>query len=85
VSTVEPVTSEACAAAEKQLQAYTDRVLTTDEVTLIEAHLEVCARCRNCYQLETVVWEKVKMACSEPCPETLKTRLRNLCAECDCD
>jgi hypothetical protein len=31
------------------------------------------------------VWERVKQACSEPCPETLKKRLRNLCEECGCE
>ena len=69
MSTVEPVSSAGCAAAEKQLQSYVDRVLTRDEVMLIEAHLAICDRCRNCYQLETVVWQQVKLACDERCPE----------------
>ena len=85
MSTVEPLSGASCATAEKQLQAYVDRALSGAEVVLIEAHLAACDRCRNCYQLEAVVWEKVKLACAEPCPDSLKLRLRNLCAECGCD
>ena len=85
MSTVEPLSGASCETAEKQLQAYVDRALSREEVVLIEAHLETCERCRNCYQLEPVVWQHVKLACSEPCPDSLKTRLRNLCAECGCD
>lgn len=85
MSTVEPSVSAGCAEAEKQLQHYVDRALSADEVTLIEAHLATCKRCANCYQLEPLVWQHVKQACAEPCPERLKLQLRNLCAECGCD
>ena len=85
MSTPSPALDAECVEAEKRLQAYVDRQLTAAEVVLIEAHLETCDRCARCYQLETVVWERVKLACNEPCPETLKKRLRNLCAECGCE
>ena len=85
MSSPSPALDAECVEAEKRLQAYVDRQLTTAEVELIEAHLETCDRCSRCYQFEPVVWERVKQACSEPCPETLKKRLRNLCAECGCE
>jgi len=75
----------ACAEAEQRLQAYVDRVLTTVEIAAIEAHLAACPPCARCYQLETEMRAHLKRVCDEPCPDSLKTRLRNLCAECDCD
>jgi anti-sigma factor (TIGR02949 family) len=74
-----------CADAETRLQSYVDRVLTPTEVGEIEAHLAACPSCARCYQLEQDIRAQLKAACSEPCPESLKMRLRNLCAECDCD
>jgi len=74
-----------CAEAEKRLQAYVDRALTPDEIATIEAHLASCESCARCYQLESGIRAHLKKACDEPCPESLKTRLRNICAECDCD
>ena len=85
MSAVEPSLSADCVEAEKQLQAYVDRALSAGEVALIEAHLATCERCAHCYQLEPLVWQHVKQACDEPCPDSLKLRLRNLCAECDCE
>jgi anti-sigma factor (TIGR02949 family) len=85
VSTLEPSVTAGCAEAEKQLQAYVDRALSKEEVVLIEAHLAVCDRCARCYQLEPLVWQHVKQACAEPCPERLKLQLRNLCEECGCE
>ncbi len=29
--------------------------------------------------------ESMRRIGDEPCPESLKVRLRNLCAECDCE
>ena len=75
----------ACAEAEERLQAYVDRALTAVEVVAIEAHLAVCAPCARCYRLETQMRESMRRAGDEPCPEALKVRLRNLCAECDCE
>ena len=74
-----------CAEAEIKLQAYVDRVLTVEEVRAVEAHLAACTYCARCYRLETEMRATVRRLCSEPCPESLKTRLRNLCAECDCE
>ena len=74
----------ACDVAEERLQAYVDRTLSLVEISAIEAHLESCERCARCYRLEQVVRERVRLACEEPCPESLKVRLRNLCGECDC-
>jgi len=75
----------ACAEAEQFLQAYADRVLTIDEIHAVERHLAVCPHCARCYQFETEVRAQLKRVCDEPCPESLKVRLRNLCAECDCE
>ena len=74
---VEP--TSACREAERRLQEYVDRQLTAGEIARIEEHLAVCERCANCYRFETEVREHVKRLCDEPCPETLKVRLRNLC------
>jgi anti-sigma factor (TIGR02949 family) len=75
----------ACAKAEARLQYYVDRQLTVEEVTEVEAHLAVCPSCARCYRLESEMRASLKRLCSEPCPESLKMRLRNLCAECDCE
>jgi anti-sigma factor (TIGR02949 family) len=75
----------ACAEAERQLQDYVDRVLTPADIATIEQHLAVCPRCATCYRLEREMREQLRKVCDEPCPESLKMRLRNLCAECDCD
>ena len=81
---VEP--TQACQEAERKLQDYVDRCLTSVEITRIEEHLAVCERCANCYRFETQVRTYVREACAaEPCPETLKLRLRSLCVECDAD
>jgi anti-sigma factor (TIGR02949 family) len=78
-------TTVACAEAEQRLQAYVDRALTPEEVAGIEAHLAVCPPCARCYKLETQMRENMRRIGDEPCPESLKVRLRNLCAECDCE
>lgn len=78
-------TTVACHEAEQRLQAYVDRALTPDEVAGIEAHLAVCPPCARCYKLETQMRENMRRLGDEPCPESLKVRLRNLCAECDCE
>jgi anti-sigma factor (TIGR02949 family) len=75
----------ACATAEARLQYYVDRQLTATEVAEVEAHLAVCPSCARCYRLESEIRASLKRLCSEPCPESLKVRLRNLCAECDCE
>ena len=74
-----------CREAEMRLQAYVDRTLTPTEVAAIEQHLRACERCARCYRLEDEVRATVRRLCEEPCPESLKVRLRNLCADCDCD
>jgi anti-sigma factor (TIGR02949 family) len=73
-----------CRDAEAALQSYVDRALTAVEVASIERHLEACPQCARCYRLERQMRDGLRKACDEPCPESLKTRLRNLCAECDC-
>jgi anti-sigma factor (TIGR02949 family) len=79
-------TTVACHEAEQRLQAYVDRALTPDEVAGIEAHLALCPPCARCYKLETQMRENMRrIGGEEPCPESLKVRLRNLCAECDCE
>jgi hypothetical protein len=45
----------------------------------------VCPPCARCYKLETQMRENMRRIGDEPCPESLKVRLRNLCAECDCE
>ena len=81
---VEP--THACREAERRLQEYVDRSLTAAEIARIEEHLAICERCANCYRFETEVRTYVREACAaEPCPETLKLRLRSLCLECGSD
>lgn len=81
-----PALDRSCLEAERRLQEYVDRVLTAAEIAEIEAHLAVCERCARCYRFESEVRTLVRLAATEECcPETLKLRLRNLCAECDCD
>jgi anti-sigma factor (TIGR02949 family) len=75
----------ACARAEERLQGYVDRQLTPAEVAEVEAHLAACPHCARCYRLESEMRASLKKLCDEPCPEALKVRLRNLCAECDCE
>ncbi len=83
-SLVEP--QLACREAERRLQEYVDRQLTGAEIRAIEEHLAVCERCADCYRFEAEVRTYVKRACAaEPCPETLKVRLRTLCREGTCD
>ena len=79
------IVESSCLEAEQRLQMYVDRILTATEIAEIEAHLAACPRCARCYQLESAVRSQLKQICDEPCPESLKTRLRNLCAECDCE
>src|SRR3712207_7078071 len=53
----------ACREAERRLQEYVDRQLTTTEIRAIEEHLAVCARCADCYRFEVEVRTYVKQAC----------------------
>jgi anti-sigma factor (TIGR02949 family) len=86
MTTSEDVTLLPCADVERALQSYTDRRLTEAEVVLVERHLVVCPRCSACYRLETAFRAHVRTMCGgEPCPESLKLRLRKLCDTCDCE
>ncbi len=78
-------TEAGCRKAERALQAYVDRSLSAADIREIESHLEVCEHCAQCYRFESEVRAVVRRALDEPCPERLKVRLRNLCAECDCE
>ena len=79
---VEP--KAACREAEQRLQDYVDRQLTEADIGAIEEHLAVCEHCAACYRFEVEVRSYVRQACAaEPCPETLKLRLRSLCVDCD--
>jgi len=82
---IAPTPQAHCAEAERRLQEYVDRALTATEIRAIEAHLADCDRCARCYRLETEMRAQVRRVCSEPCPESLKVRLRSLCVECDCE
>jgi len=78
--------TSACREAERRLQEYVDRQLTAVEIARIEQHLAACEHCSNCYRFETEVRVYVREAlAAEPCPETLKVRLRSLCSECGTD
>ena len=81
----EYVRSEECTRAERSMQAYVDRTLSVDEVSVVERHLAGCACCAKCYRLEEGVRSVVREACDEPCPDQLRQRLRRICDDCDCD
>ncbi len=74
-----------CAHAERCMQAYVDRALSSDEVAAVEAHLAECPACARCYRLEQEIRTVVREACDEPCPDALRAELRRICDDCDCD
>ena len=54
------MTVDTCKGVEHQLQAYLDRSLTPDEVSMIEVHLGECEYCRERYHFEAQLRETVK-------------------------
>jgi anti-sigma factor (TIGR02949 family) len=70
------VTDDPCKGAEHRLQPYLDRVLTTDELTLIERHLAECSYCNERYVFEARLRDTVRRCCSAEVPNDLVERLR---------
>lgn len=49
-----------CEETFRRLNDYLDRVLTEDEVRLVEQHLETCAQCTSEYKFETSFVEEMR-------------------------
>ena len=67
-----------CVEAEKRLQPYLDRMLTSDEVAAVEAHLSACRYCADRYVFEAKLRATVKRCCSDPIPAGMVERLHRL-------
>ena len=71
------MTVDTCKGVEHQLQAYLDRSLTPDEVSMIEVHLGECDYCRTRYHFEAQLRETVKtVCCGDPVPSDLVDKVR---------
>jgi anti-sigma factor (TIGR02949 family) len=71
------VNADPCKGVELQLQAYLDRSLTPDEVSMIEVHLGECDYCRDRYHFEAQLRETVKtVCCGDPVPADLVDKVR---------
>ncbi len=71
------MTVDTCKGVEHQLQAYLDRSLTPDEVSMIEVHLGECEYCRQRYHFEAQLRETVKtVCCGDPVPNDLVDKVR---------
>ncbi|HVG87377.1 MAG: anti-sigma factor family protein [Gaiellales bacterium] len=69
--------AEPCKGVEHRLQAYLDRALTPEEVSLIEVHLGECQYCRQRYHFEAQLRTTVKtVCCGDPVPGDLVDRVR---------
>jgi anti-sigma factor (TIGR02949 family) len=70
------VTDDPCKGAEHSLQPYLDRVLTTDELALIERHLADCSYCNERYVFEARLRDTVRKCCCTDAPSGFIERLR---------
>ncbi|MBX5474562.1 MAG: zf-HC2 domain-containing protein [Thermoleophilia bacterium] len=67
-----------CAHCEEMMQPYLDRVLTDEEMSEAEAHLDECEQCRRRYRFEESLRIYVRQAVDEQMPPELKEKLAAL-------
>jgi predicted anti-sigma-YlaC factor YlaD len=67
-----------CAHCEEMMQPYLDRILTDEEMSEAEAHLDECEYCRRRYRFEESLRVYVRQAVSEQMRPELKERLAAL-------
>jgi predicted anti-sigma-YlaC factor YlaD len=60
------------------MQPYMDRVITDQERSEAEAHLDGCSYCRKRYKFEETLRQFVRQAVQEPMTVELKTKLAGL-------
>ncbi len=67
-----------CAHCEEMMQPYLDRILTDEEMSEAEAHLDKCEQCRRRYRFEESLRIYVRQAVEEQMPPELKEKLAAL-------
>jgi anti-sigma factor (TIGR02949 family) len=67
-----------CAQCEEMLQPYLDRVLSEEERSEAEKHLNRCSYCAKRYRFEESLRQFVRQAVSEPMSPDLKAKLASL-------
>ena len=72
------VARDPCAHCEEMMQPYLDRVLTDEEMSEAEAHLDECEQCRRRYRFEESLRIYVRQAVDEQMPPELKEKLAAL-------
>lgn len=64
-------TAEAAERLER-IYEYLDGVLSREDISEVQAHLDDCPECASDYDLECLIRVAVKRSCTEQAPETLK-------------
>ncbi len=64
-----------CEAVLNKLDAVRRGELTHDEISTMQAHMEVCQRCLSIERYERAFLARLKAMGSPPCPEALRTRV----------
>ena len=67
-----------CAHCEEMMQPYLDRILTDEEMSEAEAHLDECEYCRRRYRFEESLRVYVRQAVNEQMRPELKEKLAAL-------
>ena len=67
-----------CVHCEEMMQPYLDRILTDEEMSEAEAHLDECEYCRRRYRFEERLRVYVRQAVDEQMPVELKEKLAAL-------
>jgi len=67
-----------CAHCEEMMQPYLDRILTDEEMSEAEAHLDECEQCRRRYRFEESLRVYVRKAATEQMPAELRQKLSAL-------
>ncbi|WP_120003370.1 mycothiol system anti-sigma-R factor [Nesterenkonia muleiensis] len=64
-------TAEAAQRLER-IYAYLDGVLSRNDISEVQSHLDACPECASDYDLECVIRSAVRRSCAEQAPEALK-------------
>jgi mycothiol system anti-sigma-R factor len=68
-----------CEQAFSRLYEYLDRVLTSEEKTLVQQHLALCEDCVRHFQFEEQLLARIREKCrTGPAPEKLRRRIEQL-------